>query len=210
MPKAVSVIAPIKLHAYIIAYSDCKALLFSPQNAPPTMPLGLSALLQTISPRAPLFEAGTISTMTPTVARELAMIIHRDHTDKAVQPYIAHCARVAAEISRVFGPEHPAVAVAWLHDVLETASDAAAVEEWLRSYSITDDQLSALRCLTRTSGESRAEHINKARSHTWSVFIKRAEIADNTNPTRLSLLDKTLAQHLVEKYASDLELLAPA
>ena len=137
------------------------------------------------------------------------MIAHRDHTDKAEQPYIEHCSRVAAEIARVFGAEHPAVAVAWLHDVLETAPDSASAEEWLLSYSLTDDQLAALRCLTRTRGESRVEYINKTRSHTWAVFIKRAEVEDNTSPQRLALLDPPLAELMQVKYASDSALLSP-
>ncbi len=138
------------------------------------------------------------------------MIAHRGQTDKAAQPYIDHCARVAAEIARMFGAEHPAVAVAWLHDVIETANDSTTAEDWLRSYSLTDDQLAALRCLTRTADEPRTEYIARTRTHNWAVFIKRAEIADNSSPARLSLLDKTLARQLTEKYARDLERLAPA
>ena len=76
-------------------------------------------------------------------AELLATRAHRGHLQPTGEPLIAHVRRVAAAT-----PEF-ARAVAWLHEVLEWTSVS---EEQLLAEGVSDDELRALRLLTRTAG----------------------------------------------------------
>lgn len=141
--------------------------------------------------------------MDPFVARELATVAHRGQVDKAGRPYIEHPARVAAAVAHGLGGLHPAVAVAWLHDVVE---DTAVTLESL-SPQLTTEQLSALDALTHRDGESRNEYLERVKQHPWAVSVKRADIADNSDPERLAMLDEATRERLLRKYARDVEFL---
>ena len=75
----------------------------------------------------------------------MATRAHRGQLQPTGEPLIAHVRRVAAAT-----PE-PARSVAWLHEVFERTSVS---EEKLLSYGASDDELRALRLLTRTLGGS--------------------------------------------------------
>ena len=142
--------------------------------------------------------------MEPFVARELATVAHRGQLDKAGRPYIEHPARVAAAVAHGLGPRHPAVAVAWLHDVVE---DTAVTLEELAS-QLTAEQLSALDALTHRDGETRESYLLRVKQHPWAASVKRADIADNSATERLALLDGATRERLMRKYARDVEMLA--
>jgi hypothetical protein len=78
-------------------------------------------------------------------AQLMATRAHRGQLQPTGEPLIAHVRRVAAAT-----PE-PARSVAWLHEVFEWTSVS---EEKLLSYGASDDELRALRLLTRTLGGS--------------------------------------------------------
>jgi hypothetical protein len=81
----------------------------------------------------------------PAQAQLMATQAHRGQLHPTGEPLIAHVRRVAAAT-----PE-PARSVAWLHEVFEWTSVS---EEKLLSYGASDDELRALRLLTRTLGGS--------------------------------------------------------
>jgi hypothetical protein len=76
-------------------------------------------------------------------AQLLATRAHRGQRQPAGEPLIAHVRRVAAAT-----PEF-ARCVAWLHEIFEWTSVS---EQKLLSYGASDDELRALRLLTRTLG----------------------------------------------------------
>ena len=83
--------------------------------------------------------------MNPAQAQLMATQAHRGQLQPTGEPLIAHVRRVAAAT-----PE-PARSVAWLHEVFERTSVS---EEKLLSYGASEDELRALRLLTRTLGGS--------------------------------------------------------
>ena len=78
-------------------------------------------------------------------AQLLATRAHRGQRQPTGEPLIVHVRRVAAAT-----PEF-ARSVAWLHEIFEWTS---VPEEKLLAYGASDDELRALRLLTRTLGRS--------------------------------------------------------
>jgi hypothetical protein len=76
-------------------------------------------------------------------ARLLARREHRGQRQPTGEPLIAHVRRVAAATPESARP------VAWLHEIFEWTSVS---EEKLLAYGASDDELRALRLLTRTLG----------------------------------------------------------
>ena len=76
-------------------------------------------------------------------AQLLATRAHRGQLQPAGEPLIAHVRRVAAATPELARP------AAWLHEVLEWTSVS---EEDLLAEGVSDDELRALRLLTRTVG----------------------------------------------------------
>jgi hypothetical protein len=81
----------------------------------------------------------------PARAQLLATRAHRGQLQPTGEPLIAHVRRVAAATHESARP------VAWLHEILEWTSVS---EEKLLAYGASDDELRALRLLTRTLGGS--------------------------------------------------------
>ena len=76
-------------------------------------------------------------------AQLMAMRAHRGQLQPTGEPLIAHVRRVAAATPESARP------VAWLHEIFEWTSVS---EEKLLAYGASDDELRALRLLTRTLG----------------------------------------------------------
>jgi hypothetical protein len=76
-------------------------------------------------------------------AQLLAKRAHRGQRQPTGEPLIAHVSRVAAATPEFARP------VAWLHEIFEWTSVS---EEKLLAYGASDDELRALRLLTRTLG----------------------------------------------------------
>jgi hypothetical protein len=76
-------------------------------------------------------------------AQLLATRAHRGQRQPTGEPLIAHVRRVAAATPESARP------VAWLHEIFEWTSVS---EQNLLAYGASDDQLRALRLLTRTLG----------------------------------------------------------
>ena len=80
-----------------------------------------------------------------------------------------------------------------LHDVLE---DTATTEDDLRAAGCPEPVIAAVRALTKNSGEPLEDSIARAASNPIARAVKRADIADNSDPDRLALLDTATAQRL--------------
>jgi (p)ppGpp synthase/HD superfamily hydrolase len=130
----------------------------------------------------------------------LARTAHDGQVDKAGRPYISHPLRV---MERVSG-EHERMAAA-LHDVLE---DTAVTAEDLRAAGCPEPVVAAVIALTKRPGEPLAESMARAAADPIARVIKQADIADNSDPARLAMLDDATVGRLRRKYAESLRLLA--
>ena len=142
-------------------------------------------------------DASGSSYLTADQAATIAGDAHGDQTDKSGAPYIYHPARVAARLASVYGPNHPVVAVGWLHDTLEdstiTSSDLAAL-------GASPRQLAALAAITHTTGEPQPDYLARVATDPMASVAKIADIDDNASPRRLSLLPAEQRVRLRSKY----------
>jgi (p)ppGpp synthase/HD superfamily hydrolase len=129
----------------------------------------------------------------------LARMAHDGQTDKAGRPYIEHPLRVMRRVDC----EHEQMA-AVLHDVLE---DTPVTADDLRSAGCPEAVVAAVHALTKRMGESLAQSMARAAADPIAAVVKRADIADNSDPARLALLDPATADRLRGKYAESIRLL---
>lgn len=141
-------------------------------------------------------------------AAALAAAAHSGQTDKAGADYIEHPARVAGYVRSLF-PAAPAeaVAVAWLHDVVE---DTGVSLEDLTRDGFPPSVVAAVDAITKRSGEAMEDYFARVRSHQLAIMVKTADLADNTAPDRVAQLDPQTAERLQRKYALARKLLAAA
>lgn len=127
-------------------------------------------------------------------ARAIATVAHRGQVDKTGAPYIDHPRRVAERMD-----DHLSRAVAWLHDVLE---DTELTRDVLRDAGIPLGVIRDVELLTRTKGQTPEEYYGALAATSRARRVKLADIADNTDPDRLALIDDdaTVAR-LIRKYA---------
>ncbi|WP_205740502.1 hypothetical protein [Haloactinopolyspora alba] len=106
-------------------------------------------------------------------------------------------------MDRVSGEHEKTVAV--LHDVLED-TDVTAAD--LHMHGCPQNVIRAVEALTKLPGEPLAESIARAAADPIARIVKRCDVADNTDPGLLELLDPDHRMRLEAKYADTLRLLA--
>lgn len=128
-------------------------------------------------------------------AQRLASLGHAGQVDKLGRPYIEHCERVAARMEN-----DDEKIVAWLHDVLE---DTPITYPDLMLY-FDIPVVEAVCAITHGKNESRALYYDRVKRNPIALAVKRADIADNTDPRRLLLLPVEDMTRLMRKYADAL------
>jgi (p)ppGpp synthase/HD superfamily hydrolase len=131
----------------------------------------------------------------------IAAEAHAGQTDKAGAPYILHPLRV---MGRVSSQEERIVAV--LHDVIE---DTDWTPDRLRAEGFSEIILDALDCVTHRPEEGYEDFVRRAAVHPVARQVKRADILDNMDPTRISEPTERDARRM-EKYARALAILDEA
>ena len=126
-------------------------------------------------------------------AISLAASLFENITDKSGEPYILHCLRVMNAVDKN-DPELQAIAV--LHDVLE---DHPITVESLREMGFSHRIIRALILLTHDLKVSYDDYIRALAHNLDAVAVKRADLIDNSNITRLKGLRKKDFDRL-EKY----------
>ena len=130
-------------------------------------------------------------------AQQIAARAHGLQKDKAGYAYIDHPRRVAERLNAQ-GEDTWVVAAGWLHDVLEdttmTASDLIAE-------GIPDEVVAAVDAVSRREGEAVDAYATRIRGSEMGLKVKLADLADNTDPDRLALLDEGERSRLEAKYA---------
>ncbi len=128
----------------------------------------------------------------------IAAEAHTGQTDKAGAPYILHPLRV---MGRVSTNEERIVAV--LHDVIE---DTDWTPDRLRAEGFSETILEALDLVTHRPGESYEDFVRRAAAHPVARQVKRADILDNMDPSRIAEPTERDRQRM-EKYARALAIL---
>lgn len=133
-------------------------------------------------------------------AEKLAREAHASQQDKVGNPYIWHVERVVA---RLVGRPY-CQAIGWLHDVIE---DTHVTLDDLRRHGFPDALIEAVDAITHRPGEPRQAYYGRVRAVPLALAVKRADLADNTDPRRLLLLDAETMVRLMRKYATALNAL---
>lgn len=110
----------------------------------------------------------------------IAVEAHRGDQDRAGQPYILHPLRV---MFRLETEEERTVAV--LHDVVEDHGDVWPMER-LRELGFPAHLLEALDCVTRRSGETYEEFVERSAANPIGRRVKLADLEDNMDDRRMS------------------------
>jgi hypothetical protein len=127
-------------------------------------------------------------------ALAIAADVHRGQVDRIGEPYLGHPLRVAA---RVAGDGAEALAVALLHDVIEDSELTAAD---LRQQGMPAAVVAAVDALTRRTDEPYDDAIARASRLPLARLVKRADIADNLDPSRTRRLDAVVRERLRARY----------
>ena len=137
-------------------------------------------------------------------AISIAVEAHEGQVDKGGNPYILHPMRVMMSLRTV-----DEMIVGVLHDVVEDCSDRGFGWERLEEEGFSKTVLDALKSVTKTPEEERhfktlngedrinayLRFVNRAKSNPIGRRVKRADIYDNLNVTRIDkLTEKDLAR----------------
>ena len=146
------------------------------------------------------------------LADSIADKAHEGQTDRNGWPYISHPRRVALGVRKLAcelaAATHPDISleelkaeaqiVALLHDTVEDTGVSLAFLARI---------VDAIDALTRRPGESRESYLSRVRVNDLARLVKLADIADNTDPQRLALLEEPTRTCLMIKYEHSLKLL---
>lgn len=133
-------------------------------------------------------------------AEALARRAHAGQRDRAGADYIDHPRRVAgyaAELAREGAERTDAQVVGWLHDVVEDTGVSLAE---LRG-DFPERICAAVDGLTKRPGEDPERYCARVGDDALAAIVKRADLRDNTDPSRLARLDPEVRERLVAKYA---------
>jgi (p)ppGpp synthase/HD superfamily hydrolase len=132
-------------------------------------------------------------------AIQVARQAHEGQLDKSGRPYIAHPLRV---MGAVRDPHERMTAV--LHDVVE---DTGVTLEDLLAAGCPGEVVDAVAAISKRPGEDASAYLARVAANPIALVVKRADIADNMSPERLSRLDAETQGRLRAKYEAALRVL---
>lgn len=118
--------------------------------------------------------------MTQTLERAIAIAAtaHAGQVDKGGAPYILHPLKVMLRMTTL---EERIVAV--LHDVVE---DCAISLDDLRKEGFSEDVLNAIESVTKVSGESYEDFVERAEQNPIGRVVKLADLEENSDLSRIA------------------------
>ena len=126
-------------------------------------------------------------------ALQIAVEAHFNKNDKGGHSYILHPLRIAMRL-RTHDEELMSIAV--MHDTIE---DSAVTFEDLANFGFSERVINALRLLTHQKGQSYDQYIDAMRGNIDALKIKREDLRDNSDITRLKgVTEKDIRR--MEKY----------
>lgn len=132
-------------------------------------------------------------------AIRIAREAHATQVDLSGNPYIGHPMRVMA---RVAGDHAKMAAV--LHDVIE---DTQVTADDLRAAGCPEAVVTSVIALSHGDDEPQLDYLARVARDPVAVTVKRADIADNTDPIRMDALDPATQDRLKAKYARAIRVL---
>ena len=118
----------------------------------------------------------------------IAAQAHQEQRDKAGAPYILHPLRMMLRMS-----SETEMMAAILHDVVE---DTAWTLEQLRQAGFAEEVVQAVECLTHRDHETYEEFITRVRTNPIATKVKLADLEDNMDMRRLSVVTAQDVQRL--------------
>ena len=96
--------------------------------------------------------------------------------------------------------------IAVLHDAVEDSGGEVTIEI-LRGLGVPEIVIAAVDALTHRDGEERPVYLRRVKSDPHALAVKAVDNRDNSDESRLALLDSASAARLREKYATDRQVL---
>ena len=131
-------------------------------------------------------------------AMKLCFQAHKDQTDKSGIPYVFHPIHLAEQMK-----DEDTTVVALLHDVVE---DTTYTPEDLAAMGFNDRVIAAIRLMTHDENIPYMEYIAKIKENPIAKAVKLADLAHNSDTTRLDTVDAKAAAR-IKKYERAIELL---
>jgi hypothetical protein len=138
-------------------------------------------------------------TFTVEDAIAIATKAHDGQRDKSGRPYIGHPLRVMS----MMRTDHEQM-TAVLHDVVE---DTEVTPADLRTAGCPQAVVEAVIAISKRAGEPHPDYLARVAANPLALAVKRADIADNSAPVRLAMLDGPTRARLRDKYAAATRLL---
>ena len=131
-------------------------------------------------------------------AMKLCFEAHKDQLDKSGVPYVFHPFHVAEQMS-----DEATTIVALLHDVVE---DTDYTLEDIAAMGFGQDVVDALALMTHDKSVPYLEYVAKIKDNPIARTVKLADLAHNSDPTRLDAIDEKAKERLA-KYKKAIKLL---
>ena len=140
----------------------------------------------------------TIYTDKTKKAMKLCFEAHKDQVDKSGMPYMFHPFHVAEQMK-----DEATTIVALLHDVVE---DTKYTLDDIAKMGLGQDVVDALTLMTHDKSVEYLDYVAKIKDNPIARAVKLADLAHNSDPTRLDVIDEE-ARKRSEKYKKAIALL---
>ena len=128
-------------------------------------------------------------------ALKICFDAHKNQTDKSGMPYVFHPFHLAEQMD-----DEESTIVALLHDVIEDHGDRYSLDD-LRAEGFSDAVLEALTLLTHKKGVSYEDYIRQIKNNPLATKVKLADLAHNSDVSRLDHEPTPKDRERLEKYA---------
>ena len=131
-------------------------------------------------------------------AMKLCFEAHKDQVDKSGMPYVFHPFHVAEQMK-----DEVTTIVALLHDVVE---DTKYTLDDIAARGFGQDVVDALALMTHDKDVPYMEYVAKLKNNPVARAVKLADLAHNSDPTRLDVIDEK-AKERFDKYKKAIAIL---
>ena len=131
-------------------------------------------------------------------AMKLCFEAHKDLVDKSGMPYVFHPFHVAEQMK-----DEVTTIVALLHDVVE---DTKYTLDDIAARGFGQDVVDALALMTHDKNVPYMEYVAKLKNNPVARAVKLADLAHNSDPTRLDVIDEK-AKERFDKYKKAIAIL---
>lgn len=131
-------------------------------------------------------------------AMKLCFDAHKNQVDKSGMPYVFHPFHVAEQMK-----DEVTTIVALLHDVVE---DTDYTLDDIAAKGFGQDVVDALALMTHDKNVPYLDYVARIRNNPVARAVKLADLAHNSDPTRLDVIDEKAKERL-DKYQNAIAIL---